>query len=104
MGEKKYGFAGCFARGFVYVFGGQMGKEGVVLSKCEKYDLDRDEWVEVGEMPRERTMAKVVLVGGSKILLIGGLDSLYQGVAEIDVFDVDSESFVTLDVRFPLAC
>lgn len=32
-------------------------------------------------MPRERTFAKALLTPDNKILLVGGTDSLYQGVS-----------------------
>jgi hypothetical protein len=49
-------------------------------------------------------MAKVLVIPNNKIILIGGTDSLYQGVSEIDIFDINTETFTTLDTRFPLAC
>ncbi len=36
-------------------------------------------------MPRERTFSKAILSPSNKILLIGGTDSLYQTVSQIDM-------------------
>jgi hypothetical protein len=38
------------------------------------------------------------------VLLIGGTDSLHQGVSEIDIFDPSTDTFASLSSTFPLAC
>lgn len=37
-------------------------------------------------MPRERTFCKAILSPNNKILLIGGTDSVYQTVSQIDMY------------------
>lgn len=47
MKQKKYAFAACCYQNYVYIFGGQDGKEGKVLSYAEKYSINEDKWIEL---------------------------------------------------------
>lgn len=44
-------------------------------------------------MPRERTFCKAIISPNNKILLIGGVDSVYQTVSQIDMY-----SYFNLDL------
>jgi hypothetical protein len=52
MREKKFGFAVCCCPNYVYIFGGQTGKEGSVLSVAEKFSVADNQWEELPPMPR----------------------------------------------------
>jgi len=49
MGDKRINFGFASLKGCLFAVGGWSGEN--VLKSCEKYYPDRDEWVEIEELP-----------------------------------------------------
>ena len=60
MGERRINFGFVALGGHLYAIGGWDGEN--ILQSCEKYYPERDEWVEIAELPQPRCLAQVVAV------------------------------------------
>ena len=58
MGERRVNFGFVALGGHLYAIGGWDGEN--ILQSCEKYYPERDEWVEIAELPQPRCLAQVV--------------------------------------------
>lgn len=110
---KCHGFSLAAYGDYVYAFGGFAYEESTSpkwksLDVVERYDTKTDKWEVVAHMPRRRS-SNVVAQVGSKVYLIGGWDSTpkfeddVDGTFhdEIDVFDLETETFKTLSAKLP---
>lgn len=111
---KCHGFQLAAHGNYIYAFGGFAFSENTKpqwksLDVVERYDIRTQEWEVIGQMPRRRS-SNVVMKVGSKVYLIGGWDATpkfendYDGTfhSAIDVFDLETESFTTLEEKLPL--
>ena len=110
---KAHGFALAAYNRFIYAFGGFSYEENnkpkwKSLDVVERYDIDKDEWKVVAQMPVRRS-SNIVATVGSKVYLIGGWDSTpkFPGdidgtfLDQIDVYDLETNSFTTLTTKLP---
>ena len=108
-----HGFQLAAHGNYIYAFGGFAYEENNYpkwksISVVERYDLRTKEWEVIGHMPRRRS-SNIVAKVGSKVYLIGGwdatpkfhndLDGTFHN--EIDVFDLETETFTTLKEKLP---
>ena len=99
---------------YIYAFGGFAYSENHIpkwksLDVVERYDIENDIWEVVTKMPRKRS-SNVVTKIDNKVYIVGGWDSTPKFKDdidgrfhdEIDVFDLETETFSTLAARLPL--
>ncbi len=114
MSVPRHGFEIVAHGGYLYAFGGfahsakhRPGWRS--LDIVERYDIAADRWEVLPQrLPRPRSSNVAVTLGG-KVYLIGGWDSTPQSVgdkegrfhAEIDVFDLETETTATSPHRLP---
>lgn len=112
--HKAHGFSLAGNEKYLYAFGGFAYEEKNYpkwksLSVIERYDIEKNKWEVVGQMPRKRS-SNVVAQVGHLVYLIGGWDSTpkshrdLEGTwhSEIDVFDLETEKVSTLPTKLPL--
>lgn len=111
---KCHGYGLIAHENYIYAFGGfAYSKDHTPkwksLNVVERYNILEDKWEIIGAMPRNRSSNTVTKVG-NKVYLIGGWDSTpkfdndLDGTfhSEIDVFDLTSETFTTLETKLDL--
>jgi len=99
---------------YIYAFGGFAYEETTSpkwksLAVVERYNTLTNKWEEISTMPRRRSSNTVSKIG-NKIYLIGGWDSTpkfkddVDGTFhdEIDVYDLEKNSWKTLETKLPL--
>ena len=93
----------CVAyNGKIYVFGGYGAGSSDPKADVFVYDPATDEWTSKTPMPRER-WGHMVLEYNNKAYVFGGVDAAGSGIAEIDVYDLENDSWSTLGVLLPSA-
>lgn len=110
---EAHGFSLAAYKNYIYAFGGFAYDENNYpkwksLDVVERYDIEKGVWEEIGKMPRRRS-SNVVAQANGKAYLIGGWDATpkHHGDLdgtfhdEIDVFDFETETFITLDTKLP---
>ena len=98
---------------YIYAFGGFAYDENNTpkwksISTVERYNTENNTWDEVQSMPRKRS-SNIVAKVGHKAYMIGGWDSTPKYVddidgtfhAEIDVFNFDTETWITIASTLP---
>ncbi|MDA8792881.1 hypothetical protein N9N67_06515 [Bacteriovoracaceae bacterium] len=113
---KKYashGFQVVAEGDYLYVFGGFAYNASTKpawksLSVVERYNIKTNSWDELNEMPRRRS-SNVAQKVGNKVYLLGGwdatpkfeddIDGTFHG--EIDVFDLTTLKWETLETKLP---
>ena len=114
--HKAHGFQLAAKGKYLYAFGG-FAYEGSTrpkwksLAVIDRYDIERDLWETIGELPRRRS-SNVAVTVGTKVFLIGGWDATpkkpgdAEGTfhSEVDVFDLETEkvSRALWDLPLPL--
>lgn len=110
---KAHGFQLAAHGKYIYAFGGfayhQDSKpKWKSLDQVDRYDTVANKWETVAQMPHRRS-SNIVMQIGLKVYLIGGWDSTpkFSGdidgtfLNQIDVFDLSTETFATLEVLLP---
>lgn len=92
MRNAREGHAICYYSGGVYVFGGYNGSR---LSYCEKFDIEKDCWVNLPCMSEAR-YCFTSAISDSKIYIGGG-----NSTNTIEIFDPHTSSFSLLTVKLP---
>ena len=111
--SKAHGFQLSAYGNYIYAFGGFAYEASTrpawkSIDVVERYDILKNEWSEIGTMPRKRSSNALATIG-SQVFLFGGWDATpkfendIDGTfhSEIDVFDMKSEKWKTLSVFLP---
>lgn len=110
---KAHGFQLAASGNFIYAFGG-FAYEGSTkpawksIDVVERYDILKNKWEELAPMPRKRSSNALAIID-SKVYLFGGWDATPKFEndidgkfhSEVDVFDMATEEWNTLDVELP---
>ncbi len=112
--HKCHGFSVAAYGNYIYAFGGfAYSKDHTPkwksLNVVERYNIKENKWETVAHMPRNRS-SNVVAQFGDQVYLIGGWDATpkfeddIDGTFhdEVDVFDLETQTFSTLKERLPL--
>ncbi len=112
--NPSHGFQLAAYKHYIYAFGGFAYEETTSpkwksLAVVERYNTLTNKWEEISTMPRRRSSNTVSKIG-NKIYLIGGWDSTpkfkddVDGTFhdEIDVYDLEKNSWKTLETKLPL--
>ncbi|MBD64835.1 MAG: hypothetical protein CME62_06490 [Halobacteriovoraceae bacterium] len=112
--NPSHGFQVAAFGKYLYAFGGfayeaSTNPKWKSISVVERYNIKEDKWEEVGHMPRNRSSNAAVKIG-SKVYLIGGWDATpkfdndIDGTFhdEIDVFNLKTETWSTMNAKLPL--
>jgi len=86
--------------GKIYVFGGYGAGSSDPNADVFVYDPATDEWTSKTPMPCER-WGHMVLGYNNKAYVFGGVDAAGSEIAEIDVYNLENDSWSTLDVLIP---
>jgi len=111
--NKAHGFQMAGYGKYLYAFGGFSYEENnrprwKSLDLIDRYDIEKNEWVTIGKMPRARS-SNVAITIDDKVYLVGGWDSTpkfpndLDGTfhSEIDVFDFQTETIKTASYQLP---
>jgi len=112
--HKAHGYQLAAHGNYIYAFGGFAHEASnrpswKSLDVIDRYDINTNQWVTIGQMPRARS-SNVVAVVGTKAYLIGGWDATPKtpGDAEgtfhaaVDVFDLERETITEASWSMPL--
>jgi len=112
--NPSHGFQLAAYKHYIYAFGGFAYEETTSpkwksLAVVERYNTLTNKWEEISTMPRRRSSNTVSKIG-NKIYLIGGWDSTPKFKDDvdgtfhdkIDVYDLEKNSWKTLETKLPL--
>jgi N-acetylneuraminic acid mutarotase len=98
MGDKRVNFGFTALEGNLYAIGGWNGE--TILQSCEKYYPDRDEWVEIAELPYPLCLMQVGVLCG-KLYVVGGFQGLPGGLgADVTVDLTSTEGWTATILSF----
>lgn len=111
--QKAHGYQLAAHGKYLYAFGGfayeaSTNPKWKSIKTVDRYNIETNQWEEVTPMPRNRSSNVVVRIG-LKVYLIGGWDATpkfdndIDGTFhdEIDVFDLTTHKWSTLETRLP---
>ncbi len=89
-------FSTAILNGSIYAIGGQLRHENneVDYASAERYDLDRDSWTRIADLPstRSHTESSTFVMDG-KIYVIGGRSLPLQSLSDVLVYDPASNTW-----------
>ncbi len=66
--------ATVFLDGYVFAIGGYDGNLKKMLSSCERYDVEKDEWIFVDSLKKQKCAFAATSVANKYIYVFGGFD------------------------------
>ena len=93
MNHCRSGGQACHAQGKIYLFGGLCSRRRVVVS-CEVYDIAQDSYDHLTDLPAMILDFGLVLMGESRVYLIGGMDPLtFETKDTVFVYDLKTQQW-----------
>lgn len=95
---------GCFGAiyhdGFVWAFGG-VNQADKVIRKCERYNIDTDDWRRIPDMVSPRKNASACALSADTIYVFGGTSQV-ETVDTVEQFSISTNVWTMLRVRMPM--
>ena len=85
---------------YIFVFSGFNERK---LTHCEVFDAQRGLWKDIAPIQNPRTKFAAVPISKTRILIFGGKQADGQRTAEIEEYNLKSNSFKTLPFKMPKA-
>ena len=99
MPNKKFDFALCYLKNFIYLICGK-DAESTVVDTCERFDVARNQWSSIASINKRRYAASAVSVRESnKIFLFGGRSD-YNNIMMEEIEEYSVEQNVWTIVKF----
>lgn len=100
MLSKRYDFAVCQHRGFLYLIAGKDGNTEVT-DIVERYDLARDVWTTLAPVNRKRyASCAAVQAESDRIFLFGGRSDLNNNmVEEVEEYDISTDTWRVVKLK-----
>ena len=93
-------FTAIFHEGWVWAFGG-VNYQDKVIKKCERYNVETDEWKRVPDMVTPRKNASACALSPDTIYLFGGTSQV-ETLDTIEQFSISTYVWTVLRVKLPI--
>lgn len=102
MDKRRYRHAAAVANNHLYILGGRMVSDELVL-QIEAFDFDSETWKVVGEFTEEQAASDLgAFSSGNTIYIVGGYDKNYNAKKSVWRIDASNPDSVTVSEATPL--
>lgn len=106
MPTGRAGLAAAVVGDFIYAIGGRANTggpcSGAELATVERYDILGGTWSTVASLPSPRSDASAARIGG-KVYVFGGCQGTGVILADVDVYDPETDTWSTAPMDMPTA-
>jgi N-acetylneuraminic acid mutarotase len=106
MPTARAGLGGAVSGRYIYAIGGRTSTApcfGGELDTVERYDTMTDTWSTLAPLPSPRSDLGALAMGNGKIYVFGGCASAFVVIDDVDVYDINTNTWSTAPADLPTA-